>query len=139
MSEELEEALRAVEARKRGLYEQRTHHKDAAGNPLFINRLIREDSPYLLQHAHNPVNWFSWGEQAFAAAAEQDPVPVRLGNRAVAGVEVIRRLLRIADGDGPRQVDGDSDLGSCRIMACKNPIVGAAPSSVEIDIFPAAG
>jgi uncharacterized protein len=32
------------------------------------NRLIGEKSPYLLQHAHNPVDWFPWGEDAFAAA-----------------------------------------------------------------------
>lgn len=28
------------------------------------NRLINEKSPYLLQHAHNPVNWYPWGEEA---------------------------------------------------------------------------
>ena len=33
------------------------------------NRLISEKSPYLLQHAHNPVNWYPWGEEAFQAAA----------------------------------------------------------------------
>jgi uncharacterized protein YyaL (SSP411 family) len=32
------------------------------------NRLILEKSPYLLQHAHNPVNWYAWGEEAFAKA-----------------------------------------------------------------------
>ena len=32
------------------------------------NRLINEKSPYLLQHAHNPVDWYPWGEEAFAAA-----------------------------------------------------------------------
>lgn len=37
-------------------YEPRTHHKDKNGAPKFINRLIFETSPYLLQHAHNPVN-----------------------------------------------------------------------------------
>ncbi len=30
------------------------------------NRLINEKSPYLLQHAHNPVDWYPWGEAAFA-------------------------------------------------------------------------
>jgi hypothetical protein len=29
---------------------------------LFTNELIHETSPYLLQHAHNPVNWYPWGE-----------------------------------------------------------------------------
>ncbi len=35
------------------------------------NRLINETSPYLLQHAYNPVDWYPWGEEAFAAAREQ--------------------------------------------------------------------
>ena len=55
----------------------RTHHKDGAGLPKFVNRLIRETSPYLLQHAHNPVNWRAWGPEAFAAAAARG-VPVLL-------------------------------------------------------------
>ncbi|HSW49565.1 MAG TPA: thioredoxin domain-containing protein, partial [Bryobacteraceae bacterium] len=36
------------------------------------NRLARQKSPYLLQHAHNPVDWFPWGEEAFRKAAEED-------------------------------------------------------------------
>jgi uncharacterized protein YyaL (SSP411 family) len=44
------------------------------------NRLAREKSPYLLQHAHNPVDWFAWGEEAFAKArAENKPVFVSIG------------------------------------------------------------
>ena len=31
-----------------------------------MNRLAHERSPYLLQHAHNPVDWFPWGDEAFA-------------------------------------------------------------------------
>ncbi|KEH33413.1 DUF255 family protein [Medicago truncatula] len=34
----------------------------------FTNRLASEQSPYLLQHAHNPVDWYPWGEEAFAEA-----------------------------------------------------------------------
>jgi uncharacterized protein YyaL (SSP411 family) len=41
------------------------------------NRLSLESSPYLLQHAHNPVDWFPWGPEAFALAKERD-VPVFL-------------------------------------------------------------
>jgi uncharacterized protein YyaL (SSP411 family) len=44
------------------------------------NRLIREKSPYLLQHAYNPVDWYPWGEEAFEAAKRQDkPVFVSIG------------------------------------------------------------
>ncbi|CAK7348254.1 unnamed protein product [Dovyalis caffra] len=41
------------------------------------NRLAAEHSPYLLQHAHNPVNWYPWGEEAFAEARRRD-VPIFL-------------------------------------------------------------
>lgn len=44
------------------------------------NRLINEKSPYLLQHAHNPVDWFPWGEEAFEkAAAEDKPIFLSIG------------------------------------------------------------
>ena len=38
----------------------------------FTNQLIDESSPYLLQHAHNPVNWMPWGDEAFDKAKEED-------------------------------------------------------------------
>src|SRR5215216_791876 len=44
------------------------------------NRLAREKSPYLLQHQHNPVDWFAWGEEAFAKArAENKPIFLSIG------------------------------------------------------------
>ncbi|MDP7069805.1 MAG: DUF255 domain-containing protein [Phycisphaerales bacterium] len=44
------------------------------------NRLAHETSPYLLQHAHNPVHWYPWGEDAFAAArAEDKPIFLSIG------------------------------------------------------------
>ncbi len=44
------------------------------------NRLIHEKSPYLLQHAHNPVDWYPWGEEAFAVARELDrPIFLSIG------------------------------------------------------------
>ena len=44
------------------------------------NRLIHEKSPYLLQHAFNPVDWYPWGEEAFAKArAEQKPIFLSVG------------------------------------------------------------
>lgn len=47
---------------------------------LYTNRLIKEKSPYLLQHAHNPVDWYSWGPEAFQAAREQDkPIFLSIG------------------------------------------------------------
>ena len=49
-------------------YVARTKHVDSDGAPTYTNRLILESSPYLRQHAHNPVNWYPWGDEAFAAA-----------------------------------------------------------------------
>jgi uncharacterized protein YyaL (SSP411 family) len=47
------------------------------------NRLASETSPYLLQHADNPVDWYPWGEEAFARAREEDkPVLVSIGYAA---------------------------------------------------------
>ena len=44
------------------------------------NRLISEKSPYLLQHAHSPVNWMSWGKEAFdKAKMENKPVFLSVG------------------------------------------------------------
>ena len=44
------------------------------------NRLAKEKSPYLLQHAHNPVDWYPWGDEAFAKArAEDRPVFLSIG------------------------------------------------------------
>ncbi|EJP6471464.1 DUF255 domain-containing protein [Clostridium botulinum] len=36
------------------------------------NRLIKEKSPYLLQHAYNPVDWYPWSEEAFSKAKSED-------------------------------------------------------------------
>ena len=45
---------------------------DHAAPPNHTNRLVGETSPYLLQHAHNPVNWLPWGEEALARARDED-------------------------------------------------------------------
>ena len=47
------------------------------------NRLISEKSPYLLQHAYNPVNWYPWGPEAFEAAQKENkPVFLSIGYSA---------------------------------------------------------
>ena len=49
----------------------------------FTNHLINESSPYLLQHAHNPVDWYPWGEEAFAKARKENkPVLLSIGYSA---------------------------------------------------------
>ncbi len=49
----------------------------------YTNRLIHETSPYLLEHAHNPVDWYPWGEEALARAKEEDkPILLSVGYNA---------------------------------------------------------
>jgi uncharacterized protein len=60
--------LSAALADKGAGYAPRTHHLLPGGAPKYSNRLLLETSPYLLQHAHNPVNWYPWGVEAFADA-----------------------------------------------------------------------
>ncbi|XP_020600253.1 spermatogenesis-associated protein 20-like [Phalaenopsis equestris] len=45
--------------------------------PRYTNRLATEHSPYLLQHAHNPVDWYPWGDEAFEKARKR-AVPIFL-------------------------------------------------------------
>eukprot|EP00249_Psilotum_nudum_P022111 c28378_g1_i1 orf=179-2719(+) len=53
---------------------------EAACGQRYTNRLANERSPYLLQHAHNPVDWYPWGEEAFAkACAEDKPIFLSVG------------------------------------------------------------
>jgi uncharacterized protein YyaL (SSP411 family) len=67
MPEDLPPRLRAALEAKGAGYVPRTHHLEG-GRPTFTNRLVLESSPYLLQHAHNPVNWYPWGDEAFEDA-----------------------------------------------------------------------
>ena len=79
-SSELLAQLTTAQEKKSQHYEIRTTHKQENGSPRYINRLILEDSPYLLQHAHNPVNWYGWGAEAFAQAKNQHkPVFLSIG------------------------------------------------------------
>src|SRR5918996_4773879 len=56
------------------------------------NRLAHETSPYLLQHKDNPVDWYPWGEEAFARAREEDkPLLVSIGYSACHWCHVMER------------------------------------------------
>ena len=61
-------------------YRPRTRHLDAKGWALFTNRLFLEKSPYLLQHAHNPVNWYAWSDETFQLAQKRNwPILLSVG------------------------------------------------------------
>ncbi len=72
---ELQDRLAEAFEKKGANYFPHTRHRRSDGAPLYANRLLFEASPYLLQHAHNPVNWRAWDEEAFEAA--------RLDNRPI--------------------------------------------------------
>jgi uncharacterized protein YyaL (SSP411 family) len=58
----------------------------------YTNQLIHETSPYLLQHAHNPVQWYPWGEEALQKAkAEDKPILVSIGYAACHWCHVMER------------------------------------------------
>src|SRR5207244_12970643 len=74
---ELEERLAEAVGKRR---EYRTHHLRADGRPRWTNRLPQETSPYLLQHAHNPVDWRAWSPDAFETARKLDrPIFLSVG------------------------------------------------------------
>ena len=61
-------------------YKPRTRHINSDGSAKYTNRLFFEMSPYLLQHAHNPVNWYPWGEEAFETAKKLNrPIFLSIG------------------------------------------------------------
>ena len=73
-----------------------------AGRGMTRNRLADETSPYLRQHADNPVDWMPWGDEAFATRRERRCSRVPLGRLLV--VPLVSR-------DGPRVVRGRGDRG----------------------------
>ncbi|MBF0358464.1 MAG: thioredoxin domain-containing protein [Magnetococcales bacterium] len=63
-----------------------------SANQTVANRLISETSPYLLQHAHNPVDWYPWGEEALAKAKAEDKlIFVSIGYAACHWCQVMER------------------------------------------------
>ncbi len=77
---ELAKRIDEAVARQGEDYVPRTRHLLEDGSPRYTNRLILESSPYLLQHAHNPVDWYPWGDEAFELAAKLGrPVLLSIG------------------------------------------------------------
>ena len=77
--EVMDRFARALGVRGEG-YRPRTRHHGPNGWAKYTNRLFLETSPYLLQHAHNPVDWYPWGDDAFEQARRlHRPVFVSIG------------------------------------------------------------
>lgn len=65
---------------------------ESDATPKHTNRLADETSPYLLQHAHNPVNWYPWGDEALEKAkAEDKPIFLSIGYSACHWCHVMER------------------------------------------------
>jgi uncharacterized protein len=65
---------------------------DTTSQHKYTNQLIHETSPYLLQHAHNPVDWYAWGQEALRKAKELDrPILLSVGYSACHWCHVMER------------------------------------------------
>lgn len=63
-----------------GEFASRTRYRHEDGQPIYINRMILEPSPYLRQHAHTPVDWHSWSAETLAMAQAQGrPIFLSIG------------------------------------------------------------
>src|SRR5436190_15269158 len=69
--------LAGLLVRPKKSYEPKANVPASTPTYAHTNRLVREKSPYLLQHAHNPVDWYPWGAEAFTKA-HQDNKPILL-------------------------------------------------------------
>ena len=67
---------------------------------MFKNRLANESSPYLLQHAHNPVDWYPWGDEAIKKARDEDKPMLEAIQRRMKGREFwsMKPILLSVDG-----------------------------------------
>ncbi len=67
-------------------------HVNSDGTPKYTNRLVSETSPYLQQHAHNPVDWYPWGSEALERARrEKKPIHLSVGYSACRWCHVLER------------------------------------------------
>src|SRR5437588_7457781 len=65
---------------------------DAQDQHKHTNRLIKETSPYLLQHAHNPVDWYAWGQEALERSRRENrPILLSVGYSACHWCHVMER------------------------------------------------
>ncbi len=80
MTNVLENKIEEMKRKRGSAYKPRTKHLLTNGQAKYTNRLFLESSPYLLQHAHNPVNWYPWNDEAFETAQRlHRPVFVSIG------------------------------------------------------------
>ncbi len=115
----------------------------------YTNQLIHESSPYLLQHAHNPVNWYPWGEEVLRLAREKNkPIFLSIGyaachwchvmehesfeNEQIA--EILNEHFLSIKVDREERPDLD-DIYMNATDTIRSKFLGSVPSELELD-FP---
>ena len=74
------------------------------------NRLINEKSPYLLQHAYNPIDWYTWSEEAFEKARREDkPVFLSIGYAVCLWCHVHESNTFVQDSQGELYTGNDEN------------------------------
>ena len=117
----------------------------------YTNQLINETSPYLLQHAHNPVNWYPWGADALEKARRADPALILLDvvMPDVRGIELLGPIheqdpeivcvivtgyatVDLAAGTHAVRVEYFERTGTARVQVSWKPIGGAQPTLQDV-------
>src|ERR1035441_11029625 len=88
---------------------------------MHTNRLVQQKSPYLLQHAHNPVDWYPWGEEAFQTArAHNKPIFLSIGYATCHWCHVMEReSFENEEIAALRSEEHTSELQSLRHLVCR--------------------
>src|SRR5262245_57333337 len=91
---QIEQALKQGVSSPRDAEDASPAEPSAGATPsyAYTNRLVREASPYLQMHAHNPVDWYPWGEDAFQRARQENkPIFLSVGYAACHWCGVMER------------------------------------------------
>src|SRR3989304_3452227 len=104
----------AREARGDG-YRPRTKHLRPDGFAKYTNRLFLETSPSLLPHAHNPVNWYPWGDGGFVCGGRLRGVRRPCDGEPERVTEIGRNLTMYIQQ--PLSLEGGKDLPAADILA----------------------
>lgn len=111
-----------------------------AGRP---NRLIDSGSPYLLQHAHNPVDWYPWGEEALATALDEVEGLLRSARaeRRAIEVEIVANssgldLLADASPYARRVAALRKEYPNLGLVACGQTIARRRAGGLEVNLVP---
>jgi uncharacterized protein YyaL (SSP411 family) len=105
----------------------------ANGTIRYTNRLIREKSPYLQLHAHNPVDWYPWGAEAFdRAKRENKPIFLSIGYSTCHWCHVMETESFSVLAEKTRR-NGRATIYICKSYACRMPTNDPAVAARLLD------